>query len=222
MDLYAGDPAAAQRGFVRRLDQAITADGLLDVLRKGVKDRGARIRVAYFEPSFVESDAILGDYRKNRLSVVRELAYATKQADRGNRLDLTLFLNGIPIATAELKNPLTGSGVEHAKEQYRTERDPTELIFARRVIANFAVDPDLVFVTTQLRGKATRFLPLNTGSEGRAGRAARATRPPLPSASTPPRTCGTRSGSGTTGSTCWSASSTYTRRRARMGVPERS
>ncbi|WP_345539593.1 type I restriction endonuclease subunit R [Phytohabitans rumicis] len=166
VDLYAGDPAAAQRGFVRRLDQAITADGLLDVLRKGVKDRGARIRVAYFEPSFVESDAILGDYRKNRLSVVRELAYATKQADRGNRLDLTLFLNGIPIATAELKNPLTGSGVEHAKEQYRTERDPTELIFARRVIANFAVDPDLVFVTTQLRGKATRFLPLNTGSEG--------------------------------------------------------
>ncbi|MFD0518537.1 type I restriction endonuclease subunit R [Paractinoplanes durhamensis] len=56
--------------------------------------------------------------------------------------------------------------MEHAKEQYRKERDPTELIFARRVIANFAVDPDLVFVTTQLRGKATRFLPFNTGSEG--------------------------------------------------------
>ncbi|GAA2655605.1 type I restriction endonuclease subunit R [Paractinoplanes durhamensis] len=166
VDFYGGDPNAAQRGFVKRLDQAITSDGLLDVLRKGVKDHGVRIRVAYFKPSFVESDEILADYRKNRLSVVRELAYATKQADRGNRLDLTLFLNGIPVATAELKNPLTGSGVEHAKEQYRKERDPTELIFARRVIANFAVDPDLVFVTTQLRGKATRFLPFNTGSEG--------------------------------------------------------
>ncbi|MFD0518536.1 type I restriction endonuclease [Paractinoplanes durhamensis] len=110
VDFYGGDPNAAQRGFVKRLDQAITSDGLLDVLRKGVKDHGVRIRVAYFKPSFVESDEILADYRKNRLSVVRELAYATKQADRGNRLDLTLFLNGIPVATAELKNPLTGSG----------------------------------------------------------------------------------------------------------------
>ncbi|MFY1668815.1 type I restriction endonuclease subunit R [Plantactinospora sp. WMMB334] len=163
---YGGDPADAQRGFAKRLDQAIASDGLLDVLRKGVKDHGIRILLAYFRPSFVESDAILADYRRNRLTVVRELAYATKQADRGNALDLTLFLNGIPVATAELKNPLTGSGVEHAKEQYRTERDPTELIFSRRVIANFAVDPDLVFVTTQLRGTKTRFLPFNTGSAG--------------------------------------------------------
>jgi type I restriction enzyme R subunit len=166
VDYYGGDPDAAQRGFVKRLDQAITNDGLLDDLRKGVKDHGVRIRVAYFKPSFVESDEILADYRCNRLTVVKELEYATKQADGGNRLDLTLFLNGIPVATAELKNPLTGQGVEHAKEQYRTDRDPTELIFSRRVIANFAVDPDLVFVTTQLRGKPTRFLPLNTGSEG--------------------------------------------------------
>ncbi|MEU7614769.1 DEAD/DEAH box helicase family protein [Micromonospora rifamycinica] len=163
---YGGDRDAAQRGFVKRLDQAIATDGLLDVLRKGVKDHGVRIRVAYFKPSFVESDQILADYRRNRLTVVRELAYATKQSDRGNRLDLTLFLNGIPVATAELKNPLTGSGVEHAKEQYRLERDPTELIFSRRVIANFAVDPDRVFVTTRLRGKPTRFLPFDTGSEG--------------------------------------------------------
>ncbi|MER7168347.1 type I restriction endonuclease [Micromonospora sp. NPDC000207] len=163
---YGGDQVAAQRGFVKRLDRAIADDGLLAVLRDGVRDNSVRIRVAYFKPSLVESDAILDDYRRNRLTVVRELAYATKQADRGNRLDLTLFLNGIPVATAELKNPLTGSGVEHAKEQYRTDRDPTELIFARRVVANFAVDPDLVFVTTGLRGKATRFLPFNTGSAG--------------------------------------------------------
>ncbi|GAA4975183.1 type I restriction endonuclease subunit R [Actinoplanes utahensis] len=163
---YGGDRDGAQQGFVKRLDQAITSDGLLEVLRKGVKDRGVRIRVAYFKPSLVESEAVLGDYRKNRLSVVRELAYATKQADKGHRLDLALFLNGIPVATAELKNPLTGSGVEDAKQQYKFERDPTELIFTRRVVANFAVDPDLVFVTTQLRGKATRFLPFNMGSAG--------------------------------------------------------
>ncbi|GAA2009862.1 DEAD/DEAH box helicase family protein [Nocardiopsis rhodophaea] len=164
--LYGNDPDAAQAGFARRLDQAIATDGLLTVLRKGVKDRGVLIRVAFFKPNLVLSDSVLDAYRANRLTVVRELEYATKQADQGNRLDLTLFLNGIPVATAELKNPLTGQGVEQAKEQYRSDRDPTELIFTRRVIANFAIDPDLVFITTQLRGAKTRFLPFNTGSNG--------------------------------------------------------
>jgi type I restriction enzyme R subunit len=165
---HGGDPNAAQRGFAKRLDRAIAdADGgVLEVLRNGVKDHGVRIRLAYFKPSLVESESILTNYRRNRLTVVRELEYATKQADRGNRLDLTLFLNGIPLATAELKNPLTRQGVEEAKQQYRTSRDPSELIFTRRVVANFAVDPDLVFVATQLRGEKTRFLPFNTGSEG--------------------------------------------------------
>ncbi|MGI5253566.1 type I restriction endonuclease subunit R [Actinacidiphila glaucinigra] len=166
LTVYGGDPNEAQRGFAGRLDQAIATDGLLDVLRNGVKDRGVLIRVAYFKPNLVAHDSVLDGYRANRLTVVRELEYATKQADWGNRLDLTLFLNGIPVATAELKNPLTGQGVEHAKEQYRTDRDPTEPIFARRVVANFAVDPDLVFVATQLKGKNTRFLPFNTGSNG--------------------------------------------------------
>lgn len=163
---YGDEPDVAQRGFAKRLDQAITSEGLLEVLRRGVKDRGIRIRVAFFKPSLVTSDAILDDYRQNRLTVVKELAYATKQADKGNRLDLTLFLNGIPVATAELKNPLTGQGVEHAKKQYRTQRDPSEPIFARRVIANFAVDPDMVFVAPQLRGEKTVFLPFNQGSDG--------------------------------------------------------
>lgn len=166
IDLYGGDPDDAQRGFAKRLDQAISADGLIHVLRDGVKDRGVLLKLAFFKPNLIADGSSLNDYDANRLTVVRELEYATKQADTGNRLDLTLFLNGIPLATAELKNPLTGQGVEHAKEQYRTDRDPTELIFMRRVIANFAVDPDLVFVTTQLRGAQTQFLPFNTGSAG--------------------------------------------------------
>lgn len=164
--LYGGDPDAAQAGFAKRLDQAITTDGVIDVLRKGVKDRGVRIRLAYFKPSYIASDTVLDDYRQNRLTVVRELPYATKRADHGKRLDLTLFLNGIPLTTAELKNPLTGSGVEQAIQQYRADRDPTELIFTRRVVANFAVDPHRVYVTTQLRGDKTIFLPFNTGSAG--------------------------------------------------------
>jgi type I restriction enzyme R subunit len=166
LTVYGGDPNEAQRGFASRLDQAIATNGLLDVLRNGVKDRGVLLRVAYFKPNLVAHDSVLDGYRANRLTVVRELRYATKQADWGNELDLALFLNGIPVATAELKNPLTKQGVEKAKEQYRTDRDPTELIFTRRVVANFAVDPDLVFVATQLKGKNTRFLPFNTGSNG--------------------------------------------------------
>ncbi|MFJ3507699.1 type I restriction endonuclease subunit R [Streptomyces luteogriseus] len=164
--LYGGDPNTAQAGFAKRVDQAIGTDGVLDVLRKGVKDHGVLIRLAYFKPSLVASDAVLDDYRANRLTFVKELQYAAKQADKGNALDLTLFLNGIPLATAELKNALTRQGAEHAKEQYRLKRDPTELIFARRVIANFAVDTDVVYVAPELRGKLTRFLPFNTGSEG--------------------------------------------------------
>ncbi|MDX3315845.1 type I restriction endonuclease [Streptomyces sp. ME03-5684b] len=166
LTVYGGNPNEAQRGFAQRLDRAIAEAGLLHVLRNGVKDRGVRLRVTYFKPNLISADSVLNGYRANRLTVVRELPYATKQADWGHRLDLTLFLNGIPVATAELKNPLTGQGVEQAKEQYRTDRDPTELIFTRRVIANFAVDPDLVFVTTQLRGRSTQFLPFNTGSNG--------------------------------------------------------
>jgi type I restriction enzyme R subunit len=163
---YGGDPDTAQAGFARRVDQVIATDGVLEALRKGVKDNGVLIRLAYFKPSLVASDTVLDDYRANRLTFVRELGYAAKQADRGKRLDLTLFLNGVPLATAELKNALTRQGVEAAKDQYRTDRDPTELIFARRVVANFAIDTDLVFVAPELRSKATRFLPFNTGSEG--------------------------------------------------------
>jgi len=77
-----------------------------------------------------------------------------------------LFVNGIPVATAELKNPLTGQTVEQAKEQYRHDRDPREPLFARRTLVHFAVDPELVFVTTRLDGTTTRFLPFNTGSDG--------------------------------------------------------
>ncbi|TDC69813.1 type I restriction endonuclease subunit R [Actinomadura sp. GC306] len=164
--LYGDSTEAAQVGFAQRLDKAIAEDGALTVLRKGVKDRGVLIRVAYFKPNLVLDDSVLDEYRANRLTVVRELEYATKQSDKGNRLDLALFVNGIPVATAELKNPLTGQGVEQAKQQYRRDRDPSELIFRQRVVANFCVDPDFVFVATQLRGQKTRFLPFNTGSEG--------------------------------------------------------
>lgn len=160
---HGNDPDVAQQHFAQHLAKQIDERGPLDVLRRGVKDKGVLMRLAYFKPAHAITDDALKLYRANRLTVTRQLAYSTSN---NNTLDLVLFVNGIPLATAELKNPLTGQTVEDAKEQYRKTRDPKELIFARRTLVHFAVDPDLVFVTTKLAGQKTRFLPFNTGSNG--------------------------------------------------------
>ncbi|MEW2593436.1 type I restriction endonuclease [Micromonospora aurantiaca] len=160
---HGSNPDEAQRSFVQYLVKQMDERGPLDVLRRGVKDKGVLFRLAYFKPAHAITDDALKLYRANRLTVTRQLAYSTSN---NNTLDLVLFINGIPLATAELKNPLTGQTVEDAKEQYRKTRDPKELLFARRTLVHFAVDPDLVFVTTKLVGEKTRFLPFNTGSNG--------------------------------------------------------
>ncbi|MGK4422217.1 type I restriction endonuclease, partial [Klebsiella pneumoniae] len=84
-------------------------------------------------------------------------------------LDMALLVNGIPAATAELKNPLTNQSIEHAIEQYRSDRDPKNVTLGRRALVHFAVDPERVAMTTKLAGGATRFLPFNLGTEGGAG-----------------------------------------------------
>ncbi|BCJ37169.1 hypothetical protein Athai_46720 [Actinocatenispora thailandica] len=94
----------------------------------------------------------------------RHLHYSATET--GKSLDLALFVNGIPVAIAELKNALTRQTVEHAKRQYCTDRDPRELLFARRALVHFAMDQDYVFLTTKLAGEKTRFLPFNIGSNG--------------------------------------------------------
>ncbi|GAB2464336.1 DEAD/DEAH box helicase family protein [Streptosporangium sandarakinum] len=159
----AGDEAGAARRLAERVAKAIDDEGALEVLRHGVKDRGVLFRLAYFRPAHTVAADALEPYGKNILSVVRQFRYSAKMTDT---LDLALFVNGIPVATAELKNPLTGQTVENAKRQYREDRDPQELLFARRALVHFAVDPDLVFVTTRLAGERTRFLPFNMGTAG--------------------------------------------------------
>ncbi len=170
-----GGADAAQQEFAKLVAREIDDRGALDVLRHGVKDRGVTIRLAYFRPSHTLARGALDHYRDNRLTVVRQLHYSVRDPQKS--LDLALFLNGVPVATAELKNPLTGQNVEHAKAQYREDRDPKELLFARRTLVHFAVDPDLVFITTRLAGAKTRFLPFSTGSEG-PGRSGGAGNPP--------------------------------------------
>ncbi len=144
--------AQVKERFLARLSREVERRGTLEVLRRGIKDWGCKFRLAYFMPAS---------------SVVRQLRYSEKNE---NSLDLVIFLNGLPLFTAELKNPLTGQDVQDAIRQYRFDRDHREPLFAfGRCLAHFAVDPDLVFVTTQLQGDKTRFLPFNRGKFGGAG-----------------------------------------------------
>ena len=164
--------AAVEEQFLKRLSSEIGSRGALDVLRNGIKDMGCRFRLAYFRPPSGLNEETRWLYQGNIFSVVRQLHYS----ERNNKsLDLALFLNGIPVFTAELKNPFTGQTVQDAIRQYRTDRDPREPLFAYgRCLAHFAVDPDLVYVTTHLVGQQTYFLPFNRGKFGGAGN------PPVP------------------------------------------
>jgi type I restriction enzyme R subunit len=157
-----GGEEAARTSLLKRLAAELDARGTVDVLRHGVKDLGVEIRLAYFKPAHGLTPELVARYEANRLALVRQLAYG---ADETKTLDLALFLNGIPVATAELKNPITGQTVEHALSQYRRDRDPANVTLARRAVVHFAVDPDLVAMTTKLAGGATQFLPFNRGSE---------------------------------------------------------
>jgi type I restriction enzyme R subunit len=174
-----GGTEVAQATFLKVLAKRIDERGTLDVLRKGITVEGLAFKLFHPRPSLTLAEDALADYRENRVTVTRQLHYATKDGDRGKSLDLVLFVNGLPVATAELKNPLTGQDVNDAKRQYAHDRDPLEPLFARRALVHFAVDPDLVFLTTRLAGSDTVFLPFNTGSEG-PGRTGGAGNPPLP------------------------------------------
>jgi type I restriction enzyme, R subunit len=163
---------AVKEQFLKRLAAEIERRGALDVLRKGIKDSGCKFQLAYFRPASGLNEETRRLHAANLFAVVRQVCYSTKNE---KCLDLVLFLNGIPIFTAELKNPLNGQDVEDAIRQYKTDRDPREpLLTHGRCLAHFAVDPDLVYVTTHLAGPKTRFLPFNQGKFGGAGN------PPLP------------------------------------------
>ncbi len=153
--------------FLKRVSSEIERRGALNVLRTGIKDMGCTFRLAYFRPASGLNEETRRLYMANFFAVVRQVHYSTKNE---NSLDLVLFLNGIPLFTAELKNPLSGQTVEDAIRQYKTDRDPREPLLAYgRCLAHFAVDPNLVYVTTHLAGPKTRFLPYNRGKFGGAG-----------------------------------------------------
>jgi type I restriction enzyme R subunit len=161
---HAGD---AKERVLSRLASEVKTRGTLEVLRKGIKSDGCSFRLAYFRPASGLNQELQRLYEANLFTAVRQLKYSDANE---KSLDLALFLNGLPIFTAELKNSLTGQTVQDAIRQYQHDRDPKEPLFAfGRCLAHFAVDPDLVYLTTHLRGMKTRFLPFNQGRYGGAG-----------------------------------------------------
>jgi type I restriction enzyme R subunit len=153
--------------FVQRVSQEIEKRGTLNVLRRGVSLFGCRFDLVYFRPSTSRNPDLQKKYRANVFSVVRQFPYSTST---GHTIDLCLFLNGLPLFTAELKDPVKGQNYRDAIHQYRKDRDPREPFFQfGRCLAFFAVGSDEVHMTTHLEGEDTTFLPFNRGYDGGAG-----------------------------------------------------
>jgi len=143
-------------------------EGCLSVLRHGFKCFGKLFRAAYFAPASGMNPEAERRYAANRLTITRQVRYSPRHS---NALDVLLSLNGIPVVTAELKNPMTGQTWRDALHQYKHDRDPADLLFQfkKRALVHFAVDPDEVTMTTRLAGRNTHFLPFNLGRDGGAG-----------------------------------------------------
>ncbi len=160
-NLHGGADEGAQAKFVKRLASELDKRGTVDVLRHGVVDHGVTIRLAYFKAAHGLTPILQERYDANRLTVTRQLPFDPTST---KTLDLCLFVNGLPVATAELKTHLTGQSVENAKTQYRQDRDPKNTLL-RQAVVHFAVDTETVAMTTRLAGKGTRFLPFNRGHD---------------------------------------------------------
>jgi type I restriction enzyme R subunit len=157
-----------EQKVIQRLLKELDIRGTLDVLRNGFTDYGVKFKMAFFRPESTLNPEAAVQYQKNSLSVTRQLYYERRGK---NSLDMVLSLNGLPIATVELKNQFTGQDVNNAKKQYIFDREAMEPIFQfkKRSLVHFAVDTDECFMTTRLAGKNTRYLPFNLGHNNGAG-----------------------------------------------------
>jgi type I restriction enzyme, R subunit len=160
--------ADAENRVVQRLYKELDLRGSLDVLRNGFVDYGVRFQMAFFQPASGLNPDAVDLYNKNNLKVYRQIYYSTKNR---NSVDVLLSLNGLPVATLELKNQFTGQNVRHALKQYSETRDNREILFTfkKRCLVHFAVDQDEVFMTTKLDGSKTYWLPFNKGANNGKG-----------------------------------------------------
>jgi type I restriction enzyme, R subunit len=165
--LELSEDGPTRRKFLARLQGEITKRGTIDVLRHGLKHGPLHLDLFYGTPSPGNARAA-GQNRANRFSVTRQFRYSRDETQRA--LDLGLFINGLPVATFELKNSLTKQTVADAVEQYKRDRDPREKLFGfGRCVAHFAVDEHEVRFCTHLKGKPSWFLPFNRGWNDGAG-----------------------------------------------------
>lgn len=158
------------------LVKELETKGTLHVLRHGFKCYGKTLRLAYFRPNSTLNPEAAAKYAHNRFTITRQVAFTSvmKKAGGGHRrciIDVTLALNGLPVVTVELKNPLTGQRASDAITQYQSDRDERDLLFAfkQRALVHFAVDPDEAWMATRLKGRETVFLPFNRGNGHAAG-----------------------------------------------------
>lgn len=165
--------AKAGEKFCKRVARELDNRGVVEVLRRGVEDLGARFKLVFFAPGSDLNELLAEKYWANRMTVVRQLYYSAKNS---NSVDTVLFVNGIPVVTMELKNQLTGQTYRDAVDQYKRSRPASKVLFGlnRRAVVHFAVDTDQVWMTTKLAGMDTVFLPFNRGFENGAGN------PPVP------------------------------------------
>ncbi|EKC9554225.1 type I restriction endonuclease subunit R [Campylobacter upsaliensis] len=154
-----------EQELLKRIFSQIQDKGSLKALQAGVKIRDITIKLAYPKPNSSDNPQALENYEKNIFSITRQLYFSEKN---NKSLDMVIFLNGLPLITMELKNSFTGQNVYNAIEQYKKDRDPRESIFKQSVV-HFALDSDLIYMSTKLEGIQTKFLPFNRGLNNGSG-----------------------------------------------------
>ncbi|EGK1134423.1 type I restriction endonuclease subunit R [Campylobacter upsaliensis] len=154
-----------EQELLKRIFSQIQDKGIVKALQAGVKIRDITIKLAHPKPNSSNNPQAIEDYNKNIFSITRQLYFSEKN---NKSLDMVIFLNGLPLITMELKNPFTGQNVYNAIEQYKKDRDPRESIFKQSVV-HFALDSDLIYMSTKLEGIQTKFLPFNRGLNNGSG-----------------------------------------------------
>lgn len=158
-----------EQKIIKRLNDQIQAKGIIEVLRKGITDgyTDTKLMLFYDKPVSAYNTAANALYQANLFSVMRQVYFSPSDK---KSLDMMIFINGIPVISFELKNELTHQNVQHAIKQYKEDRDPNEELFRLgRLMVNFAVDTEEIWMCTQLKKEKSYFLPFNKGYNNGAG-----------------------------------------------------
>lgn len=158
-----------EQKILKRLNDQIQAKGIIEVLRKGITDgfTDTKLHLFYDKPVSAYNTDANALYKANIFSVMRQVYFSPNDK---KSLDMMIFINGIPVISFELKNELTKQNVQHAIKQYKENRDPNEELFRLgRLMVNFAVDTEEIWMCTQLKKEKSYFLPFNKGYNNSAG-----------------------------------------------------